>query len=127
MPLENERSSSQADGLHAGRTFLRNLGKMLGSVLLLALGLRLLNVFAINAFPVSDYDAEAIRNQIYAVLLFAACQLGGGGLLRSLFRKPIPEIDQDEGILERSFSVLRWSMLFCAVSALAVFLILIYA
>jgi hypothetical protein len=105
---------------------LQNLGKTLGALLLLVVGLRFLNVVAIYSFPAGDSD-RATRTQIFALLLFGACQLGGGGLLRSLFRKPIPEIDNNEGTLERSFSVLRWSLLFCAVSALAVFLIFIFA
>ena len=105
---------------------LQNIGKTLGALLLLVVGLRFFNVVAIYSFPVGDSD-RATPKQIFALLLFGACQLGGGGLLRSLFRKPIPEIDNNEGTLERSFSVLRWSLLFCVVSALAVFLIFIFA
>jgi hypothetical protein len=125
VALENQSTASRTDGLQTGRRFLHNLGKVLGAVLLLALGLRFLNVFGLNAF-LNNYDAAAMRNQVFAFLLFVACQIGGGGLLRSLFRKPVPEIDRNEGMRDRFFSVLRWSLLFCGVSAITVFLFVIY-
>jgi len=39
----------------------------------------------------SDYDAAAMRSQVFTFLLFVACQIGGGGLLRSLFRNRFPK------------------------------------
>ena len=58
MALENQSTASRTDGLQTGRRFLQNLGTVLGAVLLLALGLRFLNVFGLNAF-LSNYDAAA--------------------------------------------------------------------
>jgi hypothetical protein len=59
VTLENQSTASRTDGLQTGHRFLQNLGKVLGAVFLLALGLRFLNVFGLNAF-LSNYDAAAI-------------------------------------------------------------------
>lgn len=126
MRIENQSAFDQAGTVATRHTVLRRTAIVFGAILLLALGLRFLFVFGINSFPVSEYDAVALRNQAFALFLFAACQLGGGALLRLIFRKPIPEIDRNEGKLDRCFSVLRWSLLFLVLSGLTAFLVLLY-
>jgi hypothetical protein len=99
----------------------RRLVAGLLAILLLALGLRSLFIFGIYSFPTGEPDSWAVRTQVIALLIIAACQLGGGTLLRLIFRRPIPEIDRNEDKLDRCFNVLRSSLLFVVLSGLTAF------
>src|SRR5690349_770142 len=111
MRAEDQGAVRRLKALDSKHLTPRRVGFALGAILLLPLGLRFLNFFALYSFPVGHNDAKVVRNQIFALLLFSVCQLGGGTLLRFAFRKKIPEIDRNEDMLDRFFSILRWSLL----------------